>query len=139
MRGLRVLVLVLALVAVVAGAQTILLGSNVIPGGGEPSASAESELRFYGAWWLGAGLLLAWIARDLQRRGPALRAVSAVLFLAGLARLLAWADAGRPHPVFLVLLGFELVLPVVFVAWHARALEPSTTLRKGTVPLRRGD
>ena len=121
MRGLRLLVGLLALVAVVAGAQTVLLGSAVIPDGGAPSASVESELRFYGAWWLGAGLFLAWIARDLERRGGELRAVSAVLFLAGLARLLAWADAGRPHTVFLVLLAFELLLPPLFVVWHARA------------------
>ena len=121
MSGLRLLVGLLALVAVVAGAQTVLLGSNVIPGGGEPSASVESELRFYGAWWFGAGLFLGWIVRDLERRGRELRAVSAVLFLAGLARLLAWADAGRPHALFLVLLAFELLLPPIFVVWHARA------------------
>ena len=132
MRGLRLLLGLLAVVAVAAGAQTLLFGSNVLPGGGEPSASVESELRFYGTWWLGAGVFLAWIVRDLEDRGRELRAVSAVLFLAGLSRLLAWADAGRPHTLFLVLLALELLLPPTFVVWHARASRPSTTLRKGT-------
>ena len=121
MKGLRLLVSLLALVACVAGVQTMLLGSSVIPDGGKPSASVESELRFYGAWWLGAGLFLAWIARDLDRRGRELRVFSAVLFLAGLSRLLAWAAAGRPHDVFQVLLAFELALPPIFVVWHAKA------------------
>ena len=122
MSSVRLLVSLLAVVAVFAGAQTILFGSNVIPDGGEPSASVESELRFYGTWWLGTGLFLGWVLQDLAGRGRELRVVCALLFLAGLARLLAWADAGRPHPVLLVLLALELLLPPTIVLRHAGAV-----------------
>ena len=134
MRALRVFLAGVAVLGVVTGAVTVVAGSNVIPGGGEPSASIESELRFFATWWIGAGVFVAWVLRDLERRGRELRAFLALVVLAGIARALAWADAGRPDPLFVVLTVVELVLPPLVAVWHARVTRPSATLREGTVP-----
>jgi len=53
---------VVAAVAVVAGAATVLAGGDSIPGTGDLGANAESELRFYAVLWIGAGLFLAHLA-----------------------------------------------------------------------------
>ncbi|HVL95799.1 MAG TPA: DUF4345 domain-containing protein [Solirubrobacteraceae bacterium] len=112
--------LVLAAIPVITGAVTVLGGSATIPRAGEPAPAVESELRFYAVWWIGAGIYLASLAPRVQERGRELRAVCALLFAGGLARVLAMLDAGAPHPLFVVLMGAELVLAVVLVAWQAR-------------------
>jgi hypothetical protein len=49
-----------------------------------------------------------------------LRVTLGAAFLGGLARLLAVAASGWPHPVFLGALGVELVLIPVLVLWQAK-------------------
>ncbi len=119
MSALRAALTLLGVVPIVTGLGSVLFGSGVIPGP-NPSPSVESELRFYAAWWVGGGLVLLWIARRPAERGIALRGLCAVLFLGGLARLLAAAQVGWPRPLFVVLMAIELVLPLVLVPWQAR-------------------
>ena len=132
MRALRVFLGGVALFGIVTGAMTIVGGSDIIPEGGRPSASIESELRFFATWWLAAGVFVAWVLRDLERRGRELRAFLALVVLAGVARVLAWADAGRPDTLLVVLTAIELGLPPLVALWHAR-------LTQGTVPPTRRD
>ncbi len=110
----------LAVIPVLAGTATLLLGSDAIPDAGRPGASVESELRFYGVWWIGAGIFLASLARDVERRGWELRVFCALLALGAAGRVIALADDGRPHATFLVLMGVEIVVAVVLVVWQAR-------------------
>ena len=121
MTGLRLFLGCVAALGIVAGALTMIAGSHAILGGGEPTASTESELRFFATWWLGAGIFVAWLLRDLERRGRELRVFLALVVLAGIARALAWADQGRPHTTFVVLMAVELALPPLVAVWHARA------------------
>lgn len=120
--GLRRALMVVAVVPTIAGAASMLLGSDVIQDARDVPANVESELRFYATWWLGAGLFLFWVARRVEDRGPQLRAFCALLFLAGCARLLGAAAAGWPDTFFVVLLAFELGLPPLLIAWHARTI-----------------
>jgi hypothetical protein len=105
----------------VAGTATALFGSGSIASAGEPSASTESELRFYSVWWIGAGIFLAWLAPRIEERTRELRVFCALLFLAGLSRVLGILDAGWPRPIHIVLLALELSLAVILVVWQARA------------------
>ena len=50
-----------------------------------------------------------------------LRVFCALLFLAGASRLLAVLETDWPSTGQLVLMGFEFGLPVLLVAWQARA------------------
>ena len=113
---------VLAVIPIVAGASTVVLGSGSVPASGEPSASVESELRFYSVWWIGAGLFLLWLAPQIEERTRELRVFCALLFLAGVSRIIAIVDAGWPEPTQVALMGVELTLPLLLVAWQARAL-----------------
>jgi hypothetical protein len=56
--GLQLLLTVLGLVAVAFGLLTVFTGGAGVLRGGEVSANVDSELRFYAAWYAGAGLLL---------------------------------------------------------------------------------
>jgi hypothetical protein len=115
---------------VVAGGATALLGSASLPSSGEVTASIESELRFYSVWWIGAGLFLAWLAPRVAERTLELRVFCALLFFAGLTRLLAISDAGWPHASQLVLMAFEFVLPVILVIWQARVTGDARSTEK---------
>lgn len=123
---LRRTIVGLSVVPIVTGTTTVLLGSSIIQGGGEPTASTESELRFYGAWWIGAGLFLGSLAPHVEQRTVALRAVCGLLVLGAIGRALAIADAGRPRTIFLALLAAELVVATVLVVWQSRVARAAT-------------
>jgi hypothetical protein len=119
--GLRLFVRVLGCVAVVAGAMTVLLGADSIAGVQDASPSVDSEMRFYAAWYVGAGLLLLRSTFSLELEVLVVRGVAAIFFLAGCARALSWATVGRPHDLAVVLMAIELILPVVLVPWQRAA------------------
>jgi hypothetical protein len=119
-RNLQRLLVAIGLVPIVTGAVSLVLGTDAIPEAGSPSANTESELRFYAVWWLGAGLFLASLAPRIEQRGRELRAVCALLVLGACGRALAIADAGRPQPIFVVLMTLEFLIPPALVLWQAR-------------------
>ena len=124
-RSLRILrwtLYALAVVPVVAGTATALLGSGSIPSAGAPTPSVESELRFYSVWWIGAGLFLAWLAPRVEERTRELRAFCALLFLAGLSRVLAILDTDWPSAGQIVLMALEFTIPLVLVLWQAKVV-----------------
>ncbi len=118
--NLRRTLYALATVPIVTGALTVLLGADSVPAPGDPSANLESELRFYSVWWIGAGLFVAWLAPRVEERTTELRVFFALLFVSGVSRGLAALATDWPSTGQLVLMGFELVLPFVFVPWQAR-------------------
>lgn len=111
----------LSAIPVLTGLAVVLFGASIIPGE-DGSASLASELRFFAVWWIGAGLFLAWVARDPDGRRRELTAFCGLLFLGGVARALAYASDGRPETLFVVLMAVELVLPLVLLV----------ALRRGT-------
>ena len=66
------------------------------------------------------GLAVWWSVTRIDRATMVLRVTLGAAFLGGLARLLAVAVSGWPHPVFLGALGVELVLVPVLVLWQAK-------------------
>jgi uncharacterized protein DUF4345 len=107
-------------VAIATGAFGVVTGVDGLPGDTAGSASAESELRFLYVFWIAYGIALILVAPRVDAETLAVRALAAILFAAGLARAIAWLDAGRPAALFVVLMVVELVLPPVIVAWQAR-------------------
>ena len=94
----------------------------MVQGAGDPSPSVDSELRFFGAWYAVAGVLLIRAASRLESDRFVIRALFAALFAAGCGRVLGLLTAGRPHTIFLVLMVLELVIPVVMLPWHAAVI-----------------
>jgi uncharacterized protein DUF4345 len=101
---------------VLAGLYTVLTGTGGMAGEGRASANVESELRFYSAFWAGFGVLALHAARRPEREAALLKGLALFLFLAGVARVLAWLASARPDDPYLVLLGLELTLPF-FIVW----------------------
>ena len=100
----------LSLIPIVAGLASVLFGAALMPDADGISASAESELRFYGAWWVGAGLVLLWVAGDLGARRRLLLPFAGLLALGATGRLIGVVVDGEPHWQFLALMGVEYAI-----------------------------
>lgn len=124
--ALRVLLVVLGAVAFLAGFFTVLTGTGGMPGDSHATPNVESELRFYATFWAGFGALALYAARRPERETNLLRGLALFLFLAGLARALAWLGSDRPDTQFLVLMGLELALPFVILWAQARVAARTT-------------
>ena len=110
-RAIRALLAPVAVVAAGTGALVALRGPAGIPGGAPTVASNDSVLRFYAVRWAAQGPAIWRLVRagELDRRE--LRRLSVTTFLGGLARLAAMRASGRPHPLFVVVTGVELLTP----------------------------
>jgi hypothetical protein len=108
-------------VAFVAGLFAVLTGPEGQFGGEAVNASVESEYRFYAGLWMAYGAV-AWALGPRVEREPAiLTGLMAVLFAAGLARVVAWVAAGTPEAPYLVLMALELgIPPALLLARRAR-------------------
>jgi hypothetical protein len=100
-----------AAVAAGTGLSVMARGTRAIPGGaGDPSPTVDNVLRFYAAWWVGAGALLWKIAPDTREHDGLLKGALAVNFAGGLVRLLSARQTGQPHRLFQVIAIEELIL-----------------------------
>ena len=113
-------------VATLAGLDTVIRGARSIAGGPRASAAAESELRFYSAFYVAYGLSMLRAAARADTEPSTVRDHAGALFFAGLARAAAWRANGAPHPAQKALLAIELGLPPLLVGAAKR--------EAGTVP-----
>jgi hypothetical protein len=125
-RGLQATLTILGVTAVTFGALTVLTGAAGVVAGGPVSASVDSEMRFYAAWYLAAGVLLLRTVARVESEGATIRAICAVLFLAACARVVSLLAVGAPHPIFLVLMAIEFAIPAVVVPWQAAVASRTT-------------
>lgn len=95
-------------------------GQTIAP---EPTAVAvtiDNEFRFYSVFWLSYGALLLWTAWEIQRRWNWVPILFGLFFLGGIGRVISHLTLGAPHPLFVVLMGTELAIPVVAALLYAR-------------------
>ncbi|MEX2458298.1 MAG: DUF4345 domain-containing protein [Actinomycetota bacterium] len=118
-RGLQAALTLLGLVAVVFGSLSVLFGGELVLGAGTVSPSLDSELRYYAAWYVAAGVVALRAARSVETEGRTIRALSAALFTGGCGWVISLIVVGTPHPVSLLLMGPELGLPILLVLWQA--------------------
>ena len=109
---------VLALIPIATGLLSVLFGTEIIRGGGPSNASVESELRYYAVFYVAFGAYLWHLAPDVAVRGRELRRAAVVLVCGGLARVVGVLVDGWPEADYVVLMGVELTLPWVLVAWQ---------------------
>jgi hypothetical protein len=122
-RGLQIVLAVLATVAVASGLFGMLAGPTALPGAGPVDATVDSEYRFSNAFWFAAGVVVWWAVPRVHRATTVLRIILGAVFLGGIARLLAAAASGWPHPVFLGALGVELVLVPLVLLWQSKVAD----------------
>ena len=92
------------------------LSSNPAPLTGRYSPAAESELRFYAAFWLAYGVLALIAAQEIKTRAHWVPWIALVFFIGGCGRLISYFVDGAPHPFFVLLMIIELALPFL-MAW----------------------
>jgi len=116
---------VLGSVAFVAGGVPVIFGAESIIGEDRVSATIDSEVRFFAAWYAAMGVVILRAVPRIELERNLVRGVAAVFFIAGCARGLSWATVGRPHTFSLVLMGIELVLPFMIIPWQASLTSPA--------------
>jgi hypothetical protein len=130
-RLLQVLLGSLGLTAAAAGLVAVITGPEGQLGGERVGASIESEYRFYAALWFAYGIAALAVVPRVERATAAVCVLAGALFAAGLARALAWIEAGRPHDLYLVLLALELSIPQLLVLWQRRVRARAGDRRHG--------
>ena len=77
------------------------------------SVNVDNEFRFYAVFWVAYGGLLIQASRNLSKYRQRIPLLLALFFIGGLARAISFIAMGAPHTLFNVLMGVELILPVV--------------------------
>lgn len=126
---LRILAWAMGIACALIGVIHFALGIASVPGELHASATVDSRERFYGAIFLGYGLLWMWSARQAVMSRTLVIALSGTFFLGGLGRLLSIAIHGSPHWFQNVLTVIELALPplLVWLATADKIAQPATT------------
>ncbi|MEC3980578.1 DUF4345 domain-containing protein [Amycolatopsis sp. H20-H5] len=130
-RFLKGLMLVMGIACVAIGAFHFVLGIGSVPGEGGTGATVDSRERFYGATFLGYGLLWVWAARQSPISAKVVRWLAGIFLLGAAGRVLSLIVYGQPQWFQLVLTVVELVLPPVFF-WLSTADEKAAALLPGT-------
>jgi hypothetical protein len=85
-----------------------------VPGAGPVSPTLESQEAFYNAIFIGYGL--TWLRASQDDRSDRVIEAAAVMGVGGVARLIAMARKGAPHPLYAGLTAVEFVVPAVVLA-----------------------
>ena len=72
------------------------------------------------AIWFAAAPVIWKALPRIEHEVTTMRAISGAVVLGGLARLMSWRTAGRPHPLFVAGIATELIAIPAIVAWHGR-------------------
>jgi hypothetical protein len=86
--------------------------SGPLPTRSPAVALVDSQIRFLGAMWAGYGMMLWWTSNDLETRRTPLGLLGAIMFLAGLGRLLSGLSHGFSATWVQVATAAELFGPV---------------------------
>lgn len=121
-RTLRWLCWTMGIACVLIGLGHIAVGPEAVPDTGTPTATDDSQNRFFGAIFAGYGLAWIWAARRSPIPGDAVRWLAGIFFVGGLARLVSVAAHGWPHGFVIGLTVVELALPALYF-WLVRGVE----------------
>jgi hypothetical protein len=123
-RRLQILLGAVGAVAAAAGTSAVVRGTGGVTGRNAPSgdASVDSELRFFAAWYVIAGIVMMRAARAPEHEGATVRLISSGWAIAAAGRLLSMKASGRPHPLYSALTGAEVAIAAC-LAWWARGGE----------------
>ncbi len=114
--------LLTGLVDIIGGTWILGQAGAVLPREITTDAVLNNQIAFWGAIWLGFGILLWWASNDPLNRATVARMLFIVLFMSGLARGYAWVRWGYPGPVLTGAMAIELVLSPALLFWLDRLL-----------------
>jgi hypothetical protein len=121
-RALQIVIALAGLVPVGAGLGGVLLGPRFAAlGGSDPhNLSLDSHFRYLSGLLLGLGLVF-WLAiPTIERRGDLVRALTLIVFIGGLGRMLGLVAVGAPGLPMRLALIMELVVTPLICVWQWR-------------------
>ncbi|MGW1738228.1 DUF4345 domain-containing protein [Nocardia sp. NPDC001965] len=101
------------------GIAHIVIGPAAVPDTGTLTATDDNQNRFFGAVFAGYGLAWIWAVRQSPIHLDAVRWLTGIMFVGGLARFVSVAVHGWPHGFVIALTVLELTLPPIYF-WSAR-------------------
>ncbi|RUQ21144.1 DUF4345 domain-containing protein [Kocuria sp. HSID16901] len=115
----RTVVALYGLLIIAYGVWQIVAGTSSLPG--ETDKSSATVAASYGA--LAAvlcGVGAAFVAIAIKFKwANVLWFVCLMIFMGGIGRILSWAIFGLPHPLMIVMMVLDLVIPPCLLVWHA--------------------
>ncbi len=117
--ALQIVIGICGLVPVAAGLGGAITGLSLV-GDDAASISADSHFRYLSGLLLAVGLLFWGTIPRIERRGPTVRLLTAIVVAGGLARLGGILMVGVPSPLMLFGLGMELVVTPLICLWQSR-------------------
>lgn len=115
-RVLKYLAILTGVICVAIGLYHLIGGAGTVIGGGDITASTDSQERFFSGLFAVYGVAWIWVARQSPIPGIAVRFLAAGLLVGGVGRVASLIDSGQPHPFWIVMLAVEILIPAVFFA-----------------------
>ena len=112
-RTTQILVAAIGVAIVGIGAAHLILGGAAVIGGSPLNATAEGEHRFFAALLCCYGLAFLWCVRGIGAKRRPLNLLAGAFLFGGLARLASVAISGPPNAFYSVMLGVELLMPLL--------------------------
>ncbi|MFD6198755.1 DUF4345 domain-containing protein [Mycobacteriaceae bacterium NPDC060252] len=113
---LKYLAILTGVICVAIGLYHLIGGSGTVIGGGDITASTDSQERFFSGLFAVYGVAWIWVARQSPIPGIAVRFLAAGLLVGGLGRVASLVGSGQPHPFWIVMLAVEILIPALFFA-----------------------
>ena len=122
-RPLQIITGVLALIPIVTGAIGLLGTDDPLYAGVPHNVLLDSNLRFFGGFWLAMGLAILWVTRKIETETTLFRALWGAVFVGGIGRVISIFVAAPPPAPFIAFTVLELVGAPLFVWWQSRILK----------------
>ncbi|WP_280407856.1 DUF4345 domain-containing protein [Nocardia brasiliensis] len=132
--ALKWLSLVMGVACVAIGVFHLAAGIDGIPDMGSSGVTADSQTRFFGAIFLGYGVVWIWAARQRPIPATAIRWLAGIFLLGAVGRFISVAVYGWPHWFQIVLTAIEVVLPRCTSGSRARTKSASAQPHRCAAP-----
>jgi hypothetical protein len=120
-RALQIAIAVVGLVPVGAGLAGVLMGPGFVGGAGSPAdISLDSHFRYLSGLLLAIGLLFWGAIPRIERHGVLIRALTLVVVIGGLSRLVSLVERGAPDDGMRFGMAMELIVTPLLCFWQRR-------------------
>lgn len=119
-RLFQIVVVVASIVPIAAGAAGVVAGPKMLHGAASASPDLESHFRYLSGLLLGIGLAFVTCVANLDTRVGLYRALSLIVMIGGLGRLVAAMEHGAPTGANRLAFVMELVVVPLLLFWLGR-------------------